>query len=246
MAAASRACRFSYGYAAGFGPVQYVAPNATIVCVGADAATPQQQSFQALQGYQSSCSATTTTSVQCNAATDDFCHAAGYATGLPIEEFSGTNAAFSCVSAPEAQVVSESWSALSGYYPGCSYSSVGQPGVCMPAADDDCQGRGDKTGFGVQQYNGTQAQISWPAVKRPGQRLVRGARRAPRLGLHAPQDALEASANGPRAAAKQRERGPFGEFDHAELADFVKHCKATWLGAGSRIIRSPRCSPSSR
>jgi hypothetical protein len=158
-AAASRACRYSYGFTAGFGPVQYVAPGATIICVGATEATATSETFATLQTYQSGCSSSSSTSVQCSAATDDACVAAGSVSGLPIEELSQTEAVFACLSSPAA-VFTIDWSELTADYSGCSSSTAGTPGVCMPAADIDCQSRGYVSGFGVQQISATQAQIT--------------------------------------------------------------------------------------
>ncbi|MHB1843502.1 MAG: hypothetical protein ACYCWW_01530 [Deltaproteobacteria bacterium] len=158
-AAASRACRFSYGYGAGFGPVQYLGQSATIVCVAQSGIVPSGAPFTSLAAYQSSCGQSSTTSVQCDAAVDDFCQAAGDPSGLGIEEYSPSQAGFACLTHGEAIVETVAWSSLTGYDGSCSLANIGSPEVCLPAVDDECRALGFVSGFGIQQYSASQAQL---------------------------------------------------------------------------------------
>jgi hypothetical protein len=158
MSASARMCRYSYGYADGWGPVELASGNASIECVGSDAADRKTVPFTTLSSYISGCSGPSVAmSVSCNAAVNRYCKQAGYASGLGIEELSSTAATFSCVSSASAVTVAVPWSSLT--VGSCSLANLGTPGVCMTAANRYCAAHGYAAGYGVQEASSSAGQV---------------------------------------------------------------------------------------
>jgi hypothetical protein len=158
VSASARACRESFGYAAGYGPVEASNGNAVIVCMAGDLAKATNVPFTTLDNYIAACNAPADTlSVSCAAAVNRYCRHVGHETGSPIMEHSSTEAGTSCLDAPGAHSVSVPWAKLTGEVATCG---VNTPEGCMTAARRYCRHAGYVSGFGVQEVSKTAAQVT--------------------------------------------------------------------------------------
>jgi hypothetical protein len=160
MAASERACRNSFGYADGFGPVDAANGTALITCVGTDVAARKDVAFETLRTFIGSCSShDDSMSIGCNAAIERYCRSENELSGLAINEYSSTNAAFSCVKASGATVFAHvPWSELA--VGGCSKSTVAWPGICTTAVHRYCRKEGFVSGFGPQELGAADVRLT--------------------------------------------------------------------------------------
>ncbi len=162
VAASARACRESFGYAAGYGPVEASNGNAVIVCMASDLAKAANVPFATLDNYIAACtSPAAALSVSCDAAVSRYCTHEGHVTGSPIMEHSATEASLACLDAPGAHAETVPWAKLTAEVAGCTFASGAHtPESCMTAARRYCRHAGYVSGFGVQEVNATAGQVT--------------------------------------------------------------------------------------
>lgn len=138
----------------GFGPVEHSGDSADAVCL--DAAV-RLTSFGELGFFDDGCTSDNPYSLECNHAIHLLCDADGSTTGFGLIE-NGGDIAVGCT--PDADLVTTTYAALSGFHPDCDGTPPGMGDHCNAAIHRLCQSRGAVSGFGPLELSGPTVTIA--------------------------------------------------------------------------------------
>jgi hypothetical protein len=150
---AARGCTTS-----GFGPVENDGDIANVVCVRGEVVVT---TYTALRGFHGPCDGVgQRMGPDCNAAIHRLCAARGAVSGFGPIENDGDTAVVTCVSAPSAQSVMTTYTALREFHVPCDGSTERFGRNCNAAINRFCASRGFEGGFGPVENSGDTAFVT--------------------------------------------------------------------------------------